>query len=368
MTVAARTVRVDLGDRGYDVVIGAGVLAEAGARLESILEGRRWTVVTDSNVAAAHLEALSRALGGDAAARAVVVPCGEDQKSFAALESLCDALLDRGLGRGDVILAFGGGVIGDLAGFAAAILKRGVSLVQIPTTLLAQVDSSVGGKTAINARAGKNLIGAFHQPAAVLADTAVLDTLDRRELRAGFAEVIKTAAIRDADFFAWLEVNAARVLDGDGDARAEAVARCVAWKARIVAADETERGERALLNFGHTFGHAIEAETGLDGDVRHGEAVAFGMVMAADYAARIGRCGADVGDRLRALLAQAGLPTVPKDVGAFDADAFLARLRHDKKAAGGRLRLILPRAVGAADIVEETDETRLLAFLKDTLS
>ena len=327
-----RRVEVALGERGYTIEIGAGLLDRAGERLAPLARGGRMVVVSDENVWAAQG---ARLAGLDFLP--VVVSAGEASKSWDQLEALCDRLLELGVERGDTILAFGGGMVGDLAGFAASILKRGCSYVQVPTTLLAQVDSSVGGKTAINAAAGKNLIGAFHQPAAVLIDPSTLDTLPARELRSGYAEVVKYGLIGDAGFFAWCEANGAALLAGDGEARLHAIETCVSAKAAIVAEDERETtGRRALLNFGHTFGHAIEAETGM----LHGEAVAIGMAMAFRLSVERGHCPAADAERAIAHLDSVGLPTAT-DV---EADRLAARMRHDKK--GGAL--VLTRGIGGA--------------------
>ena len=335
-----RRVEVPLGARGYSVAIGTGLLGRAGELLAPHLRGGRIVAVTDANVWAAQGPRLA---GSGIDLEPVVVPPGEGSKSWARLEALCDRLLELEVGRGDTILAFGGGMVGDLAGFAAAILKRGCAYVQIPTTLLAQVDSSVGGKTAINARAGKNLIGAFHQPAAVLIDPTTLDTLPERELRSGYAEVVKYGLIGDAGFFAWCEANGAALLAGDGEARLHAIETCIRAKAAIVAEDERETtGGRALLNFGHTLGHAIEAETGM----LHGEAVAIGMAMAFRRSVERGLCPAEDAERAIAHLEAVGLPT-RTDV---PSDRLAARLRHDKKG-GAR---VLTRGIGKAFLESPT--------------
>ncbi|HYE28695.1 MAG TPA: 3-dehydroquinate synthase [Allosphingosinicella sp.] len=329
-----KRIEVPLGERRYTVTIGAGLLDDAGALLAPHARGGRIVAVSDANVWAAQG---SRLAASGLAVTPVVVPPGEGSKSWAQLETLCERLLALGVERGDTILAFGGGVVGDLAGFAAAVLKRGCDWVQVPTTLLAQVDSSVGGKTAINAAAGKNLIGAFHQPAAVLIDPTTLATLPARELRAGYAEVVKYGLIGDPGFFAWCEANGAALLAGDEAARLHAIATCVGAKAAIVADDERETsGRRALLNFGHTFGHAIEAETGLP----HGEAVAIGMAMAFRRSVERGLCPAEDAERAIAHLEAVGLPT-ETDV---PADRLAARMGHDKK--GGAL--VLTGGIGKA--------------------
>jgi 3-dehydroquinate synthase len=329
-----RRVEVGLGERRYEVLIADGLLDEADALLAPYARNGRLVVVTDQQVWEAQGERL-RASGFEIAL--VAVPAGEASKSWGQLEALVDRLIALGVGRGDPIVAFGGGMIGDLAGFAASILKRGVPYVQVPTTLLAQVDSSVGGKTAINAPAGKNLVGAFHQPAAVLIDPATLDTLPERELRAGYAEVVKYGLIGDPVFFAWCEADGAALLAGDTDARLHAIETCVRAKAAIVAQDERETsGRRALLNFGHTFGHAIEAETGM----LHGEAVAIGMAMAFRLSVERGLCPAQDAERAIAHLEAGGLPTATR----LDPARLAARMRHDKK--GGAL--VLTRGIGKA--------------------
>ena len=343
-----KTVTVALGARSYDVVIEAGLLARAGDVLAPVAGKRALTIVADDNVRG-HLATLRASLGAAGVASAeIVLPAGEGSKSWATLERLCDDLLALGIERGDHVVALGGGVIGDLVGFATAILKRGCGFVQIPTTLLAQVDSSVGGKTGINARAGKNLIGAFHQPRIVLIDPDVLDTLPARQVRAGYAEVVKYGLIDDADFFAWCEANGAALLAGDPAARVHAIAHAVAAKARIVGEDEFETtGRRALLNLGHTFGHALEAEAGFSDRLLHGEAVAAGCGLAFAFSARTDRCpredAARVADHWRA----SGLPD---GLHASGIDAPPARLiehmRHDKKMAAGTLPFLLAHGIG----------------------
>jgi 3-dehydroquinate synthase len=354
-----RTVRVGLKGRGYDVVIG-DVLGEAGVRVAPLLKHRRMTVVADAAVEALHGARLQRSLeqAGITPIFALVPP-GEASKSFAELERLLGRLLDLELGRGDLIAAFGGGVIGDLAGFAAAIYKRGISYVQIPTTLLAQVDSSVGGKTAIDMPHGKNLVGAFHQPALVLADTGVLATLPTRELAAGYAEVVKYGLLGDPVLFSWLEENGAAVLARDPEPLGLAIALCVERKAEIVAEDERDEGRRALLNLGHTFGHALEAETGFS--LLHGEAVALGCAMAFRYSAQEWLCPQGDPERVEAVLAQAGLP-VHMPAG-LSAERLLALMRQDKKAEGGRITLVLARGIGRAFVATDVDPARLREFL-----
>ncbi|ODU21201.1 MAG: 3-dehydroquinate synthase [Sphingomonas sp. SCN 67-18] len=358
-------VRVDLGERGYDIAIESGALARAGALLRPYARGRL-IVITDSNVAEAQLPRLVAALAAAGiAAEPIVLPAGEATKSWAQLEQLADRLLDLGVERGDHVVALGGGVIGDLVGFTASLVKRGCGFVQVPTTLLAQVDSSVGGKTAINTRAGKNLIGAFYQPSFVLIDPDVLDTLPARDVRAGYAEVVKYGLINDAAFFAWCEANAGRLLAGDADARAHAIAHSVAAKAGIVAADERELADRrALLNLGHTFGHALEAETGFSDALLHGEAVAAGMALAFRFSAAQGLCTQDDADRVGAHLRAIGLPDGLAAAGvAAGGTALVAHMAHDKKMAGGRLPFILARGIGDAFVDKSVSLDDVAAFL-----
>ena len=319
MTAALRpgeptVVQVALGSRAYDIVIGRGLLASLGARVKALRSGARVALVTDETVARHHLGPAEAALksAGIEAAR-IVVPVGEGSKSYATFETVCDTIIAARIERGDLVIALGGGVIGDLAGFAAASVRRGLDYVQVPTTLLAQVDSSVGGKTGINSRHGKNLVGAFHQPVMVVADTALLDTLPQREFRAGYAEVAKYGLLGDAAFFSWLEKNWQDIFSG-GAAREHAIAVCCRGKAGIVARDERETGERALLNLGHTFGHALEAGCGFSGRLLHGEAVALGTTLAFEFSARKGLISAADAERARAHLAAVGLPTYLKDI------------------------------------------------------
>ncbi len=362
-------VRVELGARGYDIVIGAGALDEAAALRRSHPKLRRVLVVTDETVERLHGARLAAAFDRAGLAReTVVLPPGESTKSFAMLETLCETLLAKRIDRGDVIVAFGGGVIGDLAGFAASILLRGIDYVQIPTTLLAQVDSSVGGKTAIDARQGKNLVGAFHQPRAVVADTALLDTLPRRDLLAGYAEVAKYGLIADADFFAWLERAWPSVIGGAGAERTGAIAYSCRAKAAIVAEDEREAGKRALLNFGHTFGHALEAECGFGGELRHGEAVALGMVMAFDLSAALGLCDPAAGERARRHFAAAGLPTSLRAntlaARHWPAERLVHHMHADKKARAGTLTFVLARGIGEAFVAHDVPAETVIATLR----
>ena len=343
-------IEVRLGDRSYDIHVGANGLAEAGAYLKPFARDFV-AVVTDKTVAAHHLAPLTESLKrAGIEARPIVLEPGESTKSFQGLETLCSALLAAGVDRGGLIVALGGGVIGDLTGFAAALLKRGVDFAQIPTTLLAQVDSSVGGKTAINTKEGKNLVGVFHQPRVVIADIATLATLPPRELRAGYAEVVKYGALGDADFFAWLEGHGASALQGETGTLEYIVAHSCRMKADIVARDERETGERALLNLGHTFGHALEAATGYSSRLLHGEGVAIGMVLAFQLSAKLGLAPASDADRIARHLRASGLPASIADIEGPrpDADTLLAHMVHDKKAKAGKLVFVLARGIGQA--------------------
>jgi 3-dehydroquinate synthase len=359
------TIPVELGDRSYSVVIEAGLLARAGDYLVPLARGRRVAIVTDENVRP-HLATLQAALAAaGVASDTIVLPPGEATKSWDQLAALCDRLLDLGVERGDHVVALGGGVIGDLVGFACAILKRGCGFVQMPTTLLAQVDSSVGGKTAINTRAGKNLIGAFHQPALVLIDPTVLDTLPPREMRAGYAEVVKYGLIDDPAFFAWCEANGAALLAGDADARTHAIAHAVAAKARIVAADEHEtNGTRALLNLGHTFGHALEAEAGFSQKLIHGEGVAAGCALAFAFSAAQGLCPPEDASRVAAHWRDVGLPDGLAAAGITASGTRLVdHMRHDKKMAAGTLPFLLARGIGRTFLDKTVDLADVAAFL-----
>ncbi|MDB5410408.1 MAG: aroB [Rhodospirillales bacterium] len=364
-------VPVALGGRSYEILVGAGLIGDCGALMRPLLKHPRTIVVTDANVAALHLPALLRGLDSAGIAhRAIVLPPGEETKSFAHYAKLSEEILALGIERGTVLTALGGGVVGDLVGFTAATLLRGIDFVQVPTTLLAQVDSSVGGKTAIDTAQGKNLVGAFHQPRLVLADTDALATLPPRELRAGYAEIVKYGLIRDPEFFAWLEGHGAALLAGDAAAQRRAVVVSCTAKAAVVAVDERETGERALLNFGHTFGHALEAETGFGDALLHGEAVAIGMALAFDLAAALGTCpGADV-ERVRRHFAATELPSrIPRPNGRrFEAAALVRHMRKDKKMRDGRITLILPRRIGEVVITQEVPEETLVAFLAERLA
>ena len=367
---ALSTVAVDLGERSYDIVIGPSLLASSGERLRPHLPRPRLVVVTDANVARLHLKTLAASLDAVGIGHeAIVMPAGEKSKSYAHLAALCDKLLAAGVERDDVVFAFGGGVIGDLVGFAAAILRRGVAFIQCPTTLLAQVDSSVGGKTGINSPLGKNLIGAFHQPRLVLADTRLLDTLPDRELKAGYAEVAKYGLLGDRELFEWLETAAAALLSGDDAARLRAVTASCRAKAEIVGRDETERGDRALLNLGHTFAHALEAATGYSDRLLHGEAVAIGMAMAFRFSSRLGLCPAADVERVERHLEGVGLPIRPKGMegGLPPASEFLELMRQDKKSRAGRLVFILVRGIGAAFVARDVEASSVESFLRSEL-
>ena len=359
-------VPVALGERAYEVRIGPGLLAGAGQATAALFPGRRTAVVADAAVARLHGPAL---LGSLAAAglrtTLVEVPPGEGSKSWAELERVCDALLALELDRGDAVVAFGGGVVGDLAGFAAAVFKRGIDYVQVPTTLLAQVDSSVGGKTAIDTPRGKNLVGAFHQPRLVLADTDVLSTIPEREVRAGYAEILKHGLLGDPAYFDRLEREGAAVLAREPAALAWAVARSVEIKAGVVAADEREGGVRALLNLGHTFGHAFEAEVGPGAALIHGEAVGLGCALAFRFSAAQGLCPAEDARRAERAIAAAGLPVRMDEIAGapFAADRLLAHMAQDKKAEAGRLTFVLARGIGEAFVAKGVDRAAVRAFL-----
>ncbi|PZV38233.1 3-dehydroquinate synthase [Mesorhizobium kowhaii] len=363
------TVEVGLGDRAYDILIGSGLLSRAGTEISRRLPGTRAAVITDANVAAAHLDALKDGLEkSDIQPAVITLPPGEKTKSFAHLEEVVDGVLAARLERGDIVIAFGGGVIGDLAGFAAGIVRRGMNFVQIPTSLLAQVDSSVGGKTGINSARGKNLVGVFHQPKLVLADTEVLDTLPIREFRAGYAELAKYGLIDRPAFFAWLEENWARVFAG-GPERAQAIAEACRAKADVVARDEFETGDRALLNLGHTFGHALEAATQYGGTrLVHGEGVAIGMALAHRFSSRLNLASPDDAARVEAHLRAVGLPwrmaDIPGDLP--DAEALLSFIAQDKKVSRGALTFILTRGIGQAFIAKDVPASEVLSFLKES--
>ena len=368
------TVDVALGDRAYDIVIGRGVLQSLGQRVAALRPGARTAIVTDRTVAKHWLEPAERSLAeaGIPTSR-VVVEEGEISKTYAGLEKVCEALIAAKIERNDLVIALGGGVVGDLAGFTAAILRRGVDFVQVPTSLLAQVDSSVGGKTGINSPQGKNLLGAFHQPVLVIADTSVLDTLSPRQFRAGYAEVAKYGVLGDEAFFTWLEANHADIFSG-GAAREHAIATSCRAKAAIVSRDERENGERALLNLGHTFGHALEAATGFSDRLFHGEGVSIGMVLAAEFSAKLGMISAADAGRVERHLASVGLPTHLQDIAGFaqeglaDADALMALMAQDKKVKRGKLTFILLQAIGRAVVANDVEPALVRDFLQQKLA
>jgi 3-dehydroquinate synthase len=364
------SVPVALGDRSYQIHIGSGVLAQTGDILRPLLGSgvQRIPVVTDETVAKLHYPALEASLRAAGLTPSLIaLPPGEQTKSFSHLERLSESLLAHNVERGGMIVALGGGVIGDLTGFAAGILKRGVAFAQIPTTLLAQVDSSVGGKTAINTAQGKNLIGVFHQPHVVVADVAVLKTLPERELQGGYAEIVKYGLLGDSDFFTWLEENGARALSGDERAMTHAVSHSCAMKAAIVGRDEREMGERALLNLGHTFGHGLEAATGFSDALIHGEGVAIGCVLAFKLSAALGLCPPEDAVRVETHFTKAGLRTRISQItkGDLSPEALLAHMRHDKKASGGKMTFILVRGIGKAFITSDVPEDKVRQVLEN---
>ena len=365
------TVAVELGARSYEVRIGSGLIARAGAEIAPLLRRKRVAIVTDATVAALHLPALQTALeAAGIASAALALPAGEATKGWPNLARCTEWLLEQKVERRDVVLALGGGVIGDLVGFSAAILRRGVRFVQLPTTLLAQVDSSVGGKTGINTAQGKNLVGAFHQPSLVLADIGVLDTLPVRDLLSGYGEVVKYGLLGDAAFFDWLETNGPALKAGDTAARLRAVTRSVEMKAGIVSRDETEEGERALLNLGHTFCHALEKATGYSDRLLHGEGVAIGCALAFELSSRLGLCSQEEPSRVRAHLAAMGMKAdiadIPGDLPG--PEALVALMGQDKKVVGGELRFILARGIGQAFVADAVPPDAVRAVLTDALA
>ncbi|MGR9137867.1 3-dehydroquinate synthase [Rhizobium leguminosarum] len=365
---AIRTVHVPLGERAYDILIGPGLIARAGAEIATRLKGRKAAVVTDANVAPLYLKALVASLDEAGIASAeVVLPAGEKTKSFEHLITACDKVLEARVERNDYVIALGGGVIGDLSGFAAGIVRRGVRFVQVPTSLLSQVDSSVGGKTGINSRHGKNLIGVFHQPDLVLADTDVLNSLSAREFRAGYAEVAKYGLIDKPDFFAWLEANWKAVFTG-GSARIEAIAASCQAKADVVVADERENGQRALLNLGHTFGHALEAATAYDSSrLVHGEGVSIGMVLAHEFSARMNLASPDDARRVERHLKEVGLPTRMSDIPGDlpPAETLMDAIAQDKKVKSGKLTFILTRGIGQSFVADDVPASEVISFLRE---
>jgi 3-dehydroquinate synthase len=364
------TLRVDLGLRGYDIVIGEDLLAAAGNHIRALAAQTRIAVVTDENVAQHWLPTLENALTQAGITHdSIVLPAGEHTKDLAHLEDLTNRLLDARIERATTLIALGGGVVGDITGFAAAIMLRGLDFIQIPTTLLAQVDSSVGGKTGVNTRHGKNLLGAFHQPRLVLADVGTLETLDQRHFLAGYAETVKYALLGDPQFFSWLETKGADLCAGDREARRHAVLTSCSAKAAIVAEDERESGRRQLLNLGHTFGHALEAQTGFTDAVLHGEAVAIGMVLAFDLSVRLGLCPPDDAERARQHLAERGLPVTLNDLAGpeWTGDALFTHMLHDKKARDGQPTFVLVRGIGQAFTTSEVEAETVRTLLDDAL-
>ncbi len=364
------TVHVPLDGRAYDIHVGEGLLTQAGAFVAPLLRRKRVAVVTDEKVGALHLEALRAGLAADGIEMvALSLPPGEGTKGWPQFERCVEWLLSQKVERNDVVIAFGGGVIGDLVGFAAAVLRRGVRFVQIPTSLLAQVDSSVGGKTGINAPQGKNLVGAFHQPSLVLADTGLLGSLTARDLLAGYGEVVKYGLLGDASFFEWLEGHGPALAAGDMQARIKAVKRSVEMKAEIVVRDETEQGDRALLNLGHTFCHALEAATGYSDRLLHGEGVAIGCALAFELSSRMGLCSQEDPSRVRAHLSAMGMKVDLKDIDGDlpDAEGLLDLMGQDKKVMDGKLNFVLAKGIGSAFVTSEVDPALVKNVLTDAL-
>jgi 3-dehydroquinate synthase len=365
------TVHVPLDTRAYDVKIGPNLLEQSGALIAPLLRRPRVAVVADAQVAALHLTSLRAGLAAAGIEMvALELPAGESTKSWPFLTQVVEWLLDQKVERADVVVAFGGGVIGDLVGFAASVLRRGVRFVQVPTSLLAQVDSSVGGKTGINTRHGKNLVGAFHQPSLVLADTNVLGTLTKRDFLAGYGEVVKYGMLGSEPFFNWLEVNAPKMAAGDMALRVEAVRQSVQMKADIVVRDETEQGDRALLNLGHTFCHALEAATGYSDRLLHGEGVSIGCALAFELSSRLGLCAQECPSRVRAHLRDMGMKTDLADISGDlpTADVLLDLMGQDKKVVDGQLRFILPDAIGQTNVTSDVPKPVVLELLREALA
>ncbi len=368
---ATETLRVELGERSYDIVVGADLIAHAATWIAPVLARPRTIVITDENVAPHYLAPLRASLqAANIDVDTITLPAGEQTKSFVHFQTLCEDILARRVERSTTLIALGGGVIGDLVGYTAASVLRGMPFIQVPTTLLSQVDSSVGGKTGINTRHGKNLVGAFYQPKLVLADTTALNTLDHRQLMAGYAEVVKYGLIDDLNFFEWLELHAQALIDGDMDKRRHAVLTSCAAKARVVAEDEREGGRRALLNLGHTFGHALEAETGYGDKLLHGEAVAIGMAMAFDLSRRLDICPGQDSGRVSAHFDAICLPNdlAVLDTIGWTADKLLDHMSRDKKVEGGKLTFILARGIGQAFITRDVAEAEVRSLLEDWLA
>jgi 3-dehydroquinate synthase len=364
------TVRVGFENRSYDIVVGERLLAEAGTRIKPLLKSDFAIIVSDETVAKFYLHRLTAALEESGIrARAILVPPGESTKNFTAFGALLENILAQNPDRKTTLIALGGGVVGDIAGFAASVLLRGVDFIQIPTTLLAQVDSSVGGKTGVNSTLGKNLIGTFYQPKLVLADVSTLSTLSEREKKSGYAEVVKYGLINDAAFFSWLEKNGEKILGGDAAATTEAVVKSCKAKAAIVARDEKEFGERALLNFGHTFAHALEAECGYDSTLLHGEAVAIGMALAFETSVDMGLCKKEDCERVLTHFRQLGLPVSPRALSrTWDMEKLMGHFAHDKKASGGKLTFILTHGVGKAFIASDVEKSLIKQVLARTFA
>lgn len=362
---------VALGERSYDVVVGSDVIASAGERIAPLIQHKPVLIITDETVAGLHLPTLRTSLDNSGIpSEIIVLEPGEHTKEFSAFASLTNQILDFGPERRSTLIALGGGVVGDITGFAAAVTLRGIDFIQIPTTLLAQVDSSVGGKTGINTRHGKNLVGSFYQPRLVLADTGVLNSLPKRELQAGYAEIVKYGLLGNAEFFGWLETHGTALLDGDEDLRRQAVVTSCVAKAKIVAEDEKEADKRALLNLGHTFGHAFEAETGYGARLLHGEGVAIGMVMAFDLSSRLGLCPPEDSERVRRHLTQTGLPTGLHDLAdqSWSAEALIDHMRQDKKVSHGKISFVLTRGIGHAFITDDVSLEDVRALLESALA
>ncbi len=368
--MSIETLTVDLPGRVYDIAIGPGLLAEAGVRIMPFLKRPKVAIITDETVAGLHMKTLQAGLcNAGISSSYIAMPAGEKTKGWSGLETVVEWLIEQRVERDDIVIAFGGGVVGDLAGFAAAILRRGVDFVQIPTSLLAQVDSSVGGKTGINSPLGKNLIGAFHQPKLVLADTDVLDTLSPREFTSGYGEVVKYGLLGDAKFFEWLEKNGPSLAFGDQANRIYAIKRSCEMKAEIVARDEKERGDRALLNLGHTFGHALEAATGYSDRLLHGEGVAIGCALAFELSQKLGICSQEAPSRVRQHLATMGMKKDLSDIAGElpDADGLIALMGQDKKVTDGKIAFILARGIGEAFVEKNVDMSVVKSVLEDAL-
>lgn len=360
------TLSVLLGDRSYDIVSGPDVISNAGDLIAPVVNHEPLIVITDVNVSKHHLENFNASLQSAGISSTVItLPAGENTKGYDGFQDLGNAILDIGPERESTLIALGGGVIGDITGFAASVILRGINFIQVPTTLLAQVDSSVGGKTGINTQHGKNLVGSFYQPRLVLADTSVLDTLPTRELLAGYAEVAKYGLLGDKEFFEWLEKNGNALIEGDMAIRQQAVITSCRAKADIVSRDEKEAGDRALLNLGHTFGHALEAETGFSDTLLHGEAVAIGMMMAFDLSVQMGICPAEDATRVRTHLQSIGLPIQPTDVSgqAWQSSSLISHMAQDKKVQNGKITFILTRGIGDAFITSDVDIDDVEAML-----